>query len=399
MNKKQGIFSMWLKNFLCLVFTQAFQAIFLAVIVLIIGKILGGVSHVKVTKDDFVGFVTGSNTSTKYFICSIVAYVGVTGLIKLDKLVRSIFGIDESPLFGDLSKEMHKLMHAGMGMMKMAGDVKRNVSDVQASKARLKNATNATQRIALNTGKIDALAAGTKGGNTNNTSNTNVNINSGGGKGFSRDQIAALFGNAGNFDENGNLIDRSAGEQMLYDAQTEEHEARRALSNSRRKAAVTALSTIAGLGIANGASDSPDETFMVGAALSHGLGAVGNVATKGIEKSSARMTAAKELRNAQSLVENANNENRKILEKNAEIMSQAIADSTRDVAKDSFKIDSLKHPVKLAKKAVKQADENVRKAADDWLNTDISTDKSSRITRSSAKTTVRENAKKYDNKK
>lgn len=394
MNQKQGIFSMWLKNFCCLVFTQSFQAIFLAVIVLVMGTIIEDVSSVKLN-DDFVGFVTGNDQSIKYFICSIVAYAGVTGLIKLDKLVRAIFGIDDSPLFGDLSKEMHKLLHAGLGFAKIGSDMKRGVSNVRESKARYTAASNATKRIANNTGRINTLAAGS--GANKSVNNTNINV-SGGAKGYTRDQIAALFNNDNNFDKNGNYIDRGdLGNQMLYDAQVEEINARRALSDSRRKAAVTALSSVAGLGIASGAFDDIDEIATAGAVFAHGIGKAGNVATKGISNRSARMTGAKSLRNAQNLVNQATEENRKVMEKNAAVMSEAIADATRDVSKE-FKVPSVKEIPKAAKKAAKDVDASIRKAADDWLNTDLSTDSKSRIDYSKAKRNVVDNARKHKEK-
>ena len=396
MNKKQGIFSMWLKNFCCLVFTQSFQAIFLAIIILVIGNLIEGISTVEVKNDGFAGLLKdATGTSTKYFLCSVVAYAGVPGIIKLDKIVRAIFGIDDSPLFGDLSKEMHKLMHAGLGFAKMGSDLKRGYSNVKENKARLDSASNATKRIALNTGRINALASGNSGSGSVN--NTNINVNNG-NKGYSRDQIAALFNNSNNFDKDGNYIDRGdLGNQMLYDAQVEEVNARRALSDSRRNAAVTALSTVAGLGIANGAFDDIDEIATAGAAFAHGIGMAGNAATKGISKSSARMTGAKALRNAQNMVNQATDENKKTMEKNAAVMSQAIADATRDVSKE-FKMPSVKEIPKAAKKAAKNVDDSIKKAADDWLNTDFSTDKKSRITHSTAKRTTIDNAKKYKEK-
>lgn len=385
MNQKQGIFSMWLKNFCCLVFTQSFQAIFLAVIILVMGTIIEDVSSVSFD-ENFLGFTTdidNQDESIKYFICSIVAYAGVTGLIKLDKLVRAIFGIDDSPLFGDLSKEMHKLLHAGLGFAKIGSDMKRGVSNVRESKARYVAASNTTKRIANNTGRINALAAGS--GTNKSVNNTNINVN-GGTKGYTRDQIAALFNNDNNFDKNGNYIDRGdLGNQMLYDAQVEEINARRALSDSRRKAAVTALSSVAGLGIASGAFDDIDEIATTGAVFAHGISKAGNVATKGISNRSARMTGAKSLREAQNLVKQATKENKDVMEKNAAIMSEAIADATRDVSK-------------AGKKANKDVDASIRKAADDWLNTDLSTARDSRITQSKAKRTITDNAKKYKEK-
>lgn len=383
MNNKQGVFSMWLKNFCCLVFTQAFQAIFLAVIILVMGEVFNGAAKtLDVKKDEWDGFFADKGERNIYFVVSIVAYVGVTGLIKLDKLVRAIFQVEASPMFGDLSKEMKKLMRAGIGVMSMANNVKRGMGDVKANKERLKSASAATQRLALNADKVNALSSGsTKNINTSNT-NTNVSIN-GNGAGYSRDQIAALFNDSGNFDGKGELIDRAPGEQMLYEAEKEKVNARIALSDSRRKAAVTALSTIAGLGIANGAYDDVDEIATVGAALSGGIGKLGDVATRGVTKRSARMTGAKELREADKLVASATDDNRKQMAKNAQAMNQAIADATKDVAKE----------FKISKPSIKKATAEVKKAADDWLNTDFQAAKSERISRADAKRSVRENVR------
>ena len=140
----------------------------------------------------------------------------------------------------------------------------------------------------------------------------------------------------------------------------------------------------------DGAYDDADEIATVGAALSGGIGKLGDVATRGVTKRSARMTGAKELREADKLVASATDDTRKQMAKNAQAMNQAIADATKDVAKE----------FKISKPSIKKATAEVKKAADDWLNTDFQAAKSERISRADAKRSVREivknNSKKSD---
>ena len=45
MDNKQGIFGLWLKNFLALVFMQSFQAIFMAVVIMVMARTIETVSE------------------------------------------------------------------------------------------------------------------------------------------------------------------------------------------------------------------------------------------------------------------------------------------------------------------------------------------------------------------
>jgi len=401
MRNQQGVFQMWLKNFLCLVFTQAFQAIFLAITMVVMAKIISDVSAVSIKKDGFAGFVDNvSGDSRKYFICSIIAYAGVTGIIKLDKLVRAIFQIEDSPLFGDLSKQMRKFMLTMSGLSRTKDSLMASKSNIDSAKKRVSAASTNTKRITGNLAAIDSMAGGKTFNTTNNNGESNTNITMS-GAGIGKEQIAALFNNDGNFNSKGVLDEgMSTSKQMLYDAEAEEYAAKRNLSDSRRKMAVKALATVAGFGLANGAFDDAEEVAQVGEKLSGIANSAGEFSTRGIQKRHDRMLGAQALRDVDNtrnaeLKKAASKSNGQVtkeiqdtIDKNAEVMRQAIADQSRDIAKE-FKIPTPKQLSNTAKKEIK-------KAADDWLGTDLQADKGSRISRSDAKASVIRNAKTHE---
>ena len=127
--KNQSIFAMWLKNFTALVFTQSFQAIFMMFIIVIVNKFIvsGASEYVTSNGGIFVSSLKPENvqstlaSGTKVYamvkldpngitsgkinnntIISFVVFIGLTALIKMEKLIRGIFGIEETPLMGDL---------------------------------------------------------------------------------------------------------------------------------------------------------------------------------------------------------------------------------------------------------------------------------------------------------
>lgn len=426
MDNKQGIFGLWLKNFLALVFMQSFQAIFMAVVIMVMARTIETVSEkagkAAITVDDsFVGFnvdeasnTEGVTASTGYFICSIIAYAGVTGIIKLQKLVKNIFGIQDSPLLGDLSKNMRSLMHSAFHAVDMGRDLKRvwdnvgstkkNRESIKSHNARLQRPDNAKKyNELLGVTGIDGAVSGTLGkgenvnslegeatGNSKGTTIINNYYNGSGTKsGYSREQLAELFSNPDNFDSKGNFIQRSPYEQMLHDAEMKERQADKEFQEAKTKAAVRTLSTVAGLGIANGASDDFEEAIATGNYLSDGLTAIGNKATKGVVNGAVRKNAAKKLKeNAKKLEENTDKEFRSAIE----TVNQAIVDSTENISTGT----KIPKNFKEVKEAVNKAADHIKEEADDWLNTQFTTKPEYRVTRKESKKIIEDNRKKYD---
>ncbi|MBQ8379677.1 MAG: hypothetical protein IJX34_02555 [Clostridia bacterium] len=398
MNNKNGIFSLWLKNFLCLVFMQSFQAIFMAVIVMVMGVVIQKASSATVTLgDDF----SGINGDSGYLICSIIAYAGVTGIIKLEKLIKAIFGIEDSPLLGDLSKSMKKLLITAFNVKDMTRDVKNVMGAKDAAKKDRALKTARVERIRNNMGKIDSLAAAASKPN-NTTNNTTVNLGSGASNGYNRNDIAALFNDSSNFDKDGKLIERTPAQQMLYDAQKEQMDAEREYQTAKSKLAVRTLSTIAGAGIANGAFDDMDEVAMVANKLADGFSYVGDktvgkaYANNAIRKKTASQLKAndKALNEIKEEFKGAKSEYLNTIRKNQEeafnTMNDAIIESTKKVS------TGAKIPKNTAeiRKAADKAKTSIQNAADDWLNTQFTTPKANRVTNRESKRIINEHRNK-----
>lgn len=104
--KQSTIFKNWLKNFTLTVFMQSLHALYMVVVLQILALLYG--SHTT----GFAGQLTSAQVS-------IITIVLTTGLVKLEKMIKGMFGIGDS-FAGDL-KDGGKSMMKAMGALKGAG--------------------------------------------------------------------------------------------------------------------------------------------------------------------------------------------------------------------------------------------------------------------------------------
>lgn len=401
MKKNQGIFEMWLKNFVSLVFTQSFQAVFLAVSL----QILKRVNEIDSEK----------LADSKQMLCAIVAFIALTGVIKLQKLVKGIFGIGDSPLIGDMSKNMKSVLIAGAGAGRMISGIKSAWGGISEAKSKVGAAQRQIRNVTQNRDSIERMSQNQNhigSGNSNSGNDSNPR-----GNGYTREQIANIFSNPANFDSSGNLQnENSLYDQMLDSAATDEVKAKRELEKAKSRAVVKTLSTIAGLGVAIGSSDSIDETFSTGAVLSEGFDAVGNKISNPAVNANIRKRAARELKannnetaRMNSKLENATDEAAKReIEKvkhDMDIINQAIVDSTKDISANvRIKSSGVKGTIKNVQSSISATREkigkSVREAADDWLNMQVNTAQEDRVkNKKEAKEIITRNRERYKGSK
>ena len=110
--KQSTIFANWLKNFVATVFMQTFHAIYMVVILSVLSKIYAKNS------------VTGLNPTA----IGIITIALTTGLVKMEKMLKGMFGLGDS-MAGDLKdggKGMLKALGAVKGLGAAAGAIKDN---------------------------------------------------------------------------------------------------------------------------------------------------------------------------------------------------------------------------------------------------------------------------------
>lgn len=301
MGDKKGIFSTWLKQFLLLVFTQSFQAIFMTFSLAVMAQLISGVSsnNTGLADDNFmikavnaVSFVDGGldidpKSRTKYFICSIIAYVSITAIVKMEKLIKQLFGVEDSPLIGDMGKNMKDLMHGARHMMSMAGrinEVRNGLSNAKSAvdkenkiKKRKEMAGyfgkgvpptnsleqgNANGMKALGEKVADAVdkAADNKNGENQNGGNQNNALPP---YEDEESRLKALRESHKHIDWDDDLRFNDDGsirsDEQYHEAKVRQAEG--AYDLAKRKAVLQTLSTIGSIGVANGASDSFDEAM------------------------------------------------------------------------------------------------------------------------------------------
>lgn len=261
-NNKQGIFSIWLKQFSALVFTQSFQAIFMMFSLQVMAKCISNVSDITVKSDSFTANGTG------YFLCSIIAYVSVTALVKMEKLIKQLFAFEDSPLLGDMSKNMRELMHSAKHLTDMGGRLKnagqglasakseagkqRKIYDRKKAAGLFKDVVSDGSKALGGAGSVGKGLPSGKGGEIEaniNASDLGKAISGALKRGDDYWADDSRFGKDGR-----ELTEEQQQKLRMYRADQQ-------YDMAKRNAVIQAMSTVASLGVANGASDSLEETL------------------------------------------------------------------------------------------------------------------------------------------
>lgn len=139
-DKSSGIFSSWLKNFTVMVFTQSFHAIFLMIILKFIAVVSGG----SISSGDESNTAAGSFVE-KQGIYSIITLAAMTSLIKMEKFIKDLFGIQDSKMLGGISDNFGKAMigmKSGMDLVKRTKEPFDKHKEAQANLAAKQKAYN-----------------------------------------------------------------------------------------------------------------------------------------------------------------------------------------------------------------------------------------------------------------
>ena len=227
---KKDIFTVWLKEFCSLVFTQAVQAFLLAAVMSVIVATASG--NLDINK--------GSAASAT----GVIAIIALSAISKIETLVKKVFGIESQ--FGDPSMKSGMVGLAGTLIgAKLAGRVLNNVGKVgggivdygrQArNRARL-NRDYARNLAALNASRPTTVVAtgpvtssgGSSSSNNNNSRNgnngssasANNNNNSGNGNVNSNNNSGGNSNNAGNSNTNASQVSALTGATVTLSPNT-----------------------------------------------------------------------------------------------------------------------------------------------------------------------------------
>lgn len=128
-DKKSGIFGSWLQNFAMLVFTQSFHAIFLVFVL----KMMSVVSA-QAAGASIIDKTTG--------ILAVVSIAGSMALIKFEKIIKNLFGINDSKFMGDLAGNFAKsfgTVASGVRLAQRTAEPFKNYSENRKTRNRLTN--------------------------------------------------------------------------------------------------------------------------------------------------------------------------------------------------------------------------------------------------------------------
>ena len=108
MDKKKGIFENWLSTFMVIVFTQSFHAMFMVFTIKMIYNLL------KEQTD------TSTYFSNAYGLIGLIMIVASMAIIKFEKLIKNLFGINTSALLGGTAESFTGSLAALQSAKKMA---------------------------------------------------------------------------------------------------------------------------------------------------------------------------------------------------------------------------------------------------------------------------------------
>lgn len=156
-----GIFKNWFQNMFALIFNQSFQAIFLCVVIILIGKV------------DNLG------SGNMDLIEALIAVISINAIMKFDKLFKDLLGFKDSRIMGGLNENVMRSFAAiksGMSLaqrsiepFKKRGEAQRRYNAAARKKAKILN--NLSE---LGNGNSNGNSDGINVNNNNNNTNTNT---------------------------------------------------------------------------------------------------------------------------------------------------------------------------------------------------------------------------------
>lgn len=164
-----GIFKNWFQNMFALIFNQSFQAIFLCVVIILMGK---------------VDNLKGGNMD---LIEALIAVISLNAIMKFDKLFKELLGFKDSRIMGGLNENVMRSFAAiksGMSLaqrsiepFKKRGEAQRRYNAAARKKAKILNNLSELGNGNSN-GNSDGINVNNNNTNTNTTStNTNSSRN------------------------------------------------------------------------------------------------------------------------------------------------------------------------------------------------------------------------------
>ena len=260
--RDSGVLKNWFQNMIAIIFNQSFQAIFMCISVLIIGKFSG-------------------NDDSSDIIIALISVVTLNAIMKFDKLFKEILGIKDAKIMGGFNENAMRSFAAiksGMALAKRSAEPFANRAEARrrynvAAKKREKALKSLSE---LGSGaKTNSSSSGIvnnfNGGSASNTlsNGTNsVNANGiGGVSGGNLQMIEAMNNLSRALDKNTSSKEEEKREKLTADLAEAEGEMAKARADQKAeslKAFTRFGTTLGSLGFGMGATDNLGDAISVG---------------------------------------------------------------------------------------------------------------------------------------
>ena len=272
--KQSNIFKNWLKNFTLTVFMQSVHALYMVVTLQILDQLYSENELVHLWDDIF--HQQEGATAMNFYQIGIITIVLTTGLIKLEKMFKTLFGLGDS-LAGDLRD-------GAKGMLQAMGAARGLGAGIAAVSDNRKKASEAGKRRKALDKAIDALQPNKGGGNTTSTGQGSNET-----KGSTNDSTNSNTSNNnqsnsnGKYKPTGDIVEDAIKEQQMKDqSELSVEKRRKILEAARDKEAAKeragqlanvmgVANLVGGLGIGLGMGDDIGESLFKGGYLTKGL--------------------------------------------------------------------------------------------------------------------------------
>lgn len=261
--RDSGVLKNWFQNMIAIIFNQSFQAIFMCISVLIIGKF------------------SGNKDSSNDMLVALISVVTLNAIMKFDKLFKEILGIKDSKIMGGFNENAMRSFAAiksGMALAKRSAEPFANRAEARrrynvAAKKREKALKSLSE---LGSGaKTNSSSSGIvnnfNGGSASNTlsNGTNsVNANGiGGASGGNLQMIEAMNNLSRALDKNTSSKEAEKREKLEADLAEAEGEMAKARADQKAaslKAFTRFGTTLGSLGVGIGATDNLGDAISVG---------------------------------------------------------------------------------------------------------------------------------------
>ncbi len=344
------LFSNWLKQFVSTVFLQSFHAVFLMFTMIMLSQIQGKSGNMKIDG-----------------VLAVVAIACAMALIKFEKMIKKLFGIEDSPVGNTAGAGAKMFMGAksaidlgktATGGFKKSRDANKNLKDIQ-DKRRSKQDSydrlfNPEEYNKRNPNKKVPTAASARAESIYN-SVTSGGTQSGGGAGQTAGQGGGEYGTPSSRGDFNRMLEQERRKEELDELEGQEIKARKAKRAAGIDKYLNAAGTLASVSVGLGAADELSESLTISNLINKPLDVITDKYSNGVAgREIYNESKEKYIKENDALIASGkapkfvdDDGNRNEVERASKVLEKSITTSIKDGLKDYGSTVVKNSPIKM----------------------------------------------------